>query len=271
MKRRRSPFAGFCCLAIGSALALNAAFLSSVWAEAGTALRDQLSGLAREHGIELKGLNEIQDEPAKEFDPDGDIQAQLAGLLNGHNYVLVTDPSGRVTLVRILRRLERFKAALEPAPPSLEAPPRAEPWQAAQEVRTKGKNRKHVIRTTRSAGAHYIETTLIGPNGEPVELFLQVDTGADAIMLPVSMIEVLGFDREEDLEAGSTTTSEGWVPTERGSLWLVQVESAEAEQVAVRFIEDRYFRHEGVLGRSFLRHFDYLLDDSKAELTLSEK
>jgi hypothetical protein len=45
-----------------------------------------------------------------------------------------------------------------------------------------------VVKTTRHAGRHEVEAVLVGPNGEEYVMPLTVDTGAQELMLPTSLI-----------------------------------------------------------------------------------
>ncbi len=97
-----------------------------------------------------------------------------------------------------------------------------------------------------------------------------LDTGAITIVLPVSMVETLGYDVGK-LKKSWSWTANGKIPVRRGKLDFVQVGHASARDVDVIFVADERLGKKMLLGMSFLGRFHLSIDDEANELTLIPK
>lgn len=131
---------------------------------------------------------------------------------------------------------------------------------------------RHVIPTEYRRDRHTVEAVLIGPSGKPVRVPLILDTGATSIALPASLKAKLGFD-DRNLENGRARTAGGIVPSETGHLLSASVGTAKAGNILVTFIKDRTFGRsdEGLLGMSFLKHFEMTVTDDPARIILASR
>ncbi|QLH38019.1 MAG: clan AA aspartic protease [Defluviicoccus sp.] len=131
---------------------------------------------------------------------------------------------------------------------------------------------QHRILTRIRHGRHSVQAVLEGPNGKPVSVSLILDTGATTIALPASMMAALGFS-DNNLSPGRTRTAGGTVNARSGRLAAVSIGSARAKDVEIIFIDDRTFGRssKGLLGMSFLKHFQMTVSNDPAHIVLVPK
>lgn len=216
-------------------------------------LRGQLIELGAHHNFVVKGLERLDDEPAKVV--VGDLRGQVSALLRDYNFVFIEDGQGGIREVWIFDHKPAQPNSQQPVRPSYQ-PPSQQP------------DRSYSVRTTRRGSHHYVEAALTGPNIRPHSASLLIDTGASTVVLPASMIETLGF-RNVDLRDGWTQAVSGRIPIKRGILASVRVGDAVAENIEVSFIADEYLGNQRILGMSFLRSFRiFSFDDKSSELIL---
>lgn len=220
---------------------LLACAISGVWPDCAEAagLADQLAALAQENGFSVEGLDRLSGEPGR--GAAGDIKDRLKALLQGYNYVLVESRPGQIERLVITGI-----------------------------ARSGGKPSSSTVSTLRVGVHHQVEAILVGPNGVPQTVSVLVDTGASTVVLPASMIAVLGFDAER-LSAGISQTASGQVHTKTGTLSSVTVGPASAENVPVSFIADKRLNGAMLLGMSFLNRFRVTIDDERNEIVLLAK
>ncbi len=230
-------------------------------------LRDQIAALADRHGIAIDGLSMVADAPATRLPDDAPLKQRFEMLLQRHNYLIVTDDAGAIRSLRIIRRMTVEEIA----------------WLGSRPTRQVGRSRtaaprataapnadRHVVRTTRRRGEHYVTATLEGPDEIVQKALLMVSPAVKKVILSVSLIEELGIDRDA-LEAGMVGLWDERVPAEHGSLRSIEVGGAVAEGVAVSFIADTELDGAGLIGQSFLNRYHYSLLDSKSQLILEPR
>ena len=104
-------------------------------------------------------------------------------------------------------------------------------------------------------------------NGKRVERALLIDTGADTLVLPGSMIAALGI-AESGLRKRRVQTANGQVQARIGKLpglWLGDQKVADVE---VAFLEDDKLGSSGLLGMNVLSRYQMTIDDEHDKLTL---
>jgi aspartyl protease family protein len=204
-------------------------------------LRERLETLAQDNGFHVSGLERLGEEDADAPDPGLSLENRVAALLSRYNYMIVGKSGGGIEEIRI--------ASLKQL-----SPRRSETGVAARRL-----------------GDHYqVQAQLTGPNGEPLLVFLLVDTGASTLVLPNSMIRRLGFDPGE-LTPSVSQTAAGQVAVRLGTLPAVRVGEVEAQDVRVAFIANKRLNGARLLGMSFLNRFRFSLDDEHNRLLLLSK
>ncbi len=209
-------------------------------ASAAGSLRAEMARLSRQHGFPVGGLEVLGEETAQV--PAGTLLDRIKSMLQGYNFVLVEDGNGGVR--RLYVTSAKQLAADSP--------------------------QQHVVYLQRHGRQQVISAVLTGSAGNSIQTQLIVDTGANHVVLPVSMIAALGLD-ENGLEEGWSQTANGRVRARFGQLRELRLGSATARDVAVSFIADDRLGGAQLLGMSFLGRFEVTLDPRAARLVLVEK
>jgi aspartyl protease family protein len=97
-----------------------------------------------------------------------------------------------------------------------------------------------------------------------------LDTGATTVVLPLSMVERLGFE-SGDLTDGWSQTAAGRIRVKLGWLQAIKVGRIAEDRVAVAFIEDDQLGNQTLLGMSFLDRFRLTIDDRNERIILMRK
>jgi len=215
------------------------------------AVLPELERLAATHGFALFGTWRIAPD-ARGWLAPGDLPAQLRGLLENVAHIIVQRPDGGIERVIVLGGAA---SAAAPAQARHAAPDDAVPI---------------LLDTQRSGRQHLVSVALETRGGQLIERALLLDTGADLIVLPASLIGALGLNpatlgnRQVQTANGTTVARQGILP----ALWLGE---RRLPAVAVAFIDDRQLGHTGLLGMSALSQFRLTLDDRHDRVILSPR
>jgi len=201
-------------------------------------LRSQIDTLGSRAGFTVIGLERIREASARPT-PEGPTSRQIEELLKGYNYIVIHGTDGGIRELRILNR----GSGSPPTP------------------------QRGVVTSERQGRQHMVEAELVGPTGKKRTVRLVVDTGASTVVLPTSMIELLGFS-EDELEEGEAATANGTVTVKMGTLRSVRVGRAKADDVSVGFIADERIGNQHLLGMSFLGQFRLTIDDKTDRIVL---
>ncbi len=205
----------------------------------GTDLRDQLQQLSTAAKFRVHGLERVTGEPMRAVAHSKPAIEVLKVVLDGFDYVVVNDPRGAIAEVRILGR--------------------------SNPAVTSGRPRHTTVQTTKNGNHQELVAVLIGPNGMMIKSNLVLDTGATTVVLPISVMDDLGFEAST-VRAGWADTAGGRVRIWSGVLGSLAVGTAKASDVAVSFIDDNQLGDRGLLGMSFLSRFKVIVDDAKNEV-----
>jgi clan AA aspartic protease (TIGR02281 family) len=217
----------------------------------------ELERLADVHGFEVRGLEKT--EGAVGDAAEKGLYPRLRTLLENFDHVIIQDPDGGVARVIVLGEIEPF----EPPPPSLPARGAA-PGQPAAE------GGDIVVESVRQGAQHLVQVMLEGQGSAKVQRKLLVDTGADFLVLPLSLASELGMDRRK-LREREMQTANGKVRARIGilpALWLGEQRIAGVETA---FIEDDKMDGNALLGMSVLGRYKLTIDDDKNRITLGGK
>lgn len=127
-----------------------------------------------------------------------------------------------------------------------------------------------VLETIRTGNQHSVRVALESSSGERIERTLLIDTGADSVVLPVSMIAKLGISGDR-LDRREVQTANGKVQAQIGSLPGLWLGTQRVSVVAVAFIDDAKLGNTGLLGMSVLGRYQMTIDDEKGSLTLTRR
>ncbi len=248
-----------CPFAFARALAwplLVLSVLAGVWDGAWAAqveIAPELSRLASAHGFSVAGLEVLEDERGRA--EDAGLYRRLRILLERFDHILVHDANGGVARVIVIGRTNR-----QPPAPKLRIDP------PAGEQASDGAGQIE-LETIRRGSQHSVRVTLEGAGGRRVDRALLIDTGADAVVLPDSMIPALGLDRQR-LESREVQTANGRAEALMGSLEAVWLNGERLPAVAVAFLAMDKLGGTGLLGMSVLGRYRMTIDDERNRLIL---
>jgi aspartyl protease family protein len=215
---------------------------------------DRLSG---ELDFEVRGIEQTQGATAHSAGESTIERLHL--LLEDFDHVIVQAPGAGVERVIILGE----KAAYVPPPMVVESGESSETAPASGD--------EIVLATQRRGAAHLVTLGLESASGgAPIQESMLIDTGADRVVLPVSLISTLGL-APAALQQQQVQTANGAVEARVGRLGAVWVGAKRVEDVEVAFIDDQRLGGTSLLGMSLLGRFRMTIDDEKNQLTLVPK
>jgi aspartyl protease family protein len=234
--------------------------LATAWLPSAMAARvdvaEELERLAAANGFEVVGLQHTTD-AMNRVDAD-ELYPRLRQLLEKFNTVIVQRPGGGIERVIILGA----KVPIE-APPAAPAPP---PGQAATDEAAGDIH----VQTVRRGTSHSVQASLEGGAGQRIQRTLVVDTGADLVVLPASLLNGLGLSTK-DLQEREMQTANGKVPARIGTLPALWLGNTRIAGVEVAFIDDAKLGENALLGMSVLGRYRMTIDDEHGLLTLGGK
>lgn len=233
--------------AVSAALMLGSA--SGLAQSERVAVSTELDRLASLHGFTVRGTEHTAGAFAR-ADPT-DLLPRLRRLLEAFDHVIVQGPAGKVERVLILGEKDPTSA-----PPMV--------------VTSGGPGGEIVLTSVRLGTQHAVQVSLEGPDGARLDQLLLVDTGADFVVLPGSLIQALGLD-PEGLGEREMQTANGLVTAQVGSLAALWLGETRIEGIEVAFIEDEKLSGNGLLGMNVLGRYRLTIDDEHSQITLTAK
>ena len=182
---------------------------------------DQLYNLSETDGIEIQGIDRTISEPKRST--TGGLKQQLRILLSGFNHVIIQSPDGKVERVIIIDKKEP------------------------------GQNRI-ILETKRVGNQRLVDTSISGDGQTWIDVTMLVDTGAEFVVLPETMIAKLGITSEQ-LEERSIQTANGLAKAKTGRLHKIKLGNEILQDAEVAFIEDKLLGGNTLLGMSVLGRF----------------
>ena len=221
-------------------------------------VKPELERLSAELGFEVRGLE--QTEGAKAHSAGESIIERLHLLLEDFDHVIVQTP-GASGVERVIILGE--KAAYVPPPMVVEGSGSPESAAASGDG--------IVLPTQRRGASHLVTLGLeAASGGAPTQESMLIDTGADRVVLPISLISSLGLSPDA-LQSQQVQTANGAVDARVGRLGAIWVGPKRVADVEVAFIDDQRLGGTSLLGMSLLGRFRMTIDDEKNQLTLVPK
>ncbi|MGQ9659349.1 MAG: retropepsin-like aspartic protease family protein [Thermochromatium sp.] len=217
----------------------------------------ELDRLSRELDFDVRGLEQTQGATAHSGGET--IIERLHLLLEDFDHVIVQTPDAGIERVIILGE----KAAYVPPPMVVEGGESPETAPASGD--------EIVLATQRRGAAHLVTLGLESASGgASIQEVMLIDTGADHVVLPVSLISTLGLS-PDTLQQQLVQTANGAIEARIGRVPAIWVGPKRVEDVEVAFIDDQRLGGTSLLGMSLLGRFRMTIDDERNRLTLAPK
>ncbi len=200
-------------------------------------LADQIILLQDRMKFRLSGLDKIADDPAAKV--HGDPEQQLRQALAPYNHIINQTPKGRIEQVVIINKKHKTDPGL-------------------------------LLPTRNQDGHSLVSVDLSGDGAIWQTLEMTVDTGADLIVLPESMITTLGLGEFAFTER-KLQTANGEMIAKIGNLQKIRLAEEILENVEVAFVNDQQLGNNKLLGMSALGRFKLTIDDQSQLITLIKK
>lgn len=242
----------------GRSVLLPGLLAAGLWSGAAAAVQGdvtaELERLMERYGFEIKPAH-LELTRDREGRLEGtELIPRLRALLEDFNYIIVQTPGGGVARVLILGARVPFTPPAVPDKPN-------QPGSTGGDI---------VLETQRVGASHAVTLTLEGEGGRRVQRSLLVDTGADYLVLPASLIPQLGL-AAETLRQQQVMTANGAVDALLGSLPAVWLKDQRVTGVEVAFIDDGRLGGNALLGMSLLGRFRFTIENESNHLLLGTK
>jgi len=223
---------------------------------------EELERLMAAHGFTMKNADLEATRHAIGRAEGEALIPRLRVLLERFDHVIVQTPDGGVERVLILGE----KTAVAPPAPDT-AQGQEQP--AEGEQGTEGTpGAEIVVETQRKGTSHALMLSLEGESGKRVQRPLLLDTGADYVVLPASLLGPLGI-RPSSLRRQPVQTANGTVEAQLGTLTAIWFGSQKVARVATAFIDDSRLGGNALLGMSVLGRFRVTIDDANNRVVLA--
>ncbi|MGZ8151727.1 MAG: retropepsin-like aspartic protease family protein [Methylovulum sp.] len=201
-------------------------------------LLSQIQSLQSRMKIQITGLEKIGNE--EKVSSGGSLDQQLVQVLGAYNHIISRNSKGQIEQVVIINKKQKTDV-------------------------------DRIILPTRYENGHFLVSVSVSGNGALWEtLDMIIDTGADLIVLPESMIENLGI-ADNTFTTRKMQTANGEVNAQVGTLQEVRIAGEILENVTAAFIPDQLLANNSLLGMSALGRYKLIIDDQSRVITLFKK
>ncbi|MDO9105744.1 MAG: retropepsin-like aspartic protease [Methylovulum sp.] len=226
-------------LTLLAALVLTGGNAQAQRTEDGSDLFGQIEALQNRMHIEISGLERIENE-AKALIRDGSLEQQLEQLLAPFNHIISRNTQGKIERVVIINKKQQRET-------------------------------ERIVLPTHAQGRHLMVSVSLSGDGRLWQtLDMIIDTGADLIVLPESMIAGLGLT-DSPFTRHNMQTANGMTEARVGMLRELKIAGETVENVEVAFIADPLLAGNRLLGMSLLGRYQLHIDDKSQLITLFKK
>lgn len=226
---------------------------------------EELERLMAIHGFSMRGGDIEGTREVRGRAEGAELVQRLRTLLEGFDHIIVQRPGGGVERLLILGE----KAAYVPPEPMVVEKDKSDPAEEGDEQAAPAEG-EIVLETRRQGASHAVILAVEGDNGKRVQRVLLLDTGADYVVLPTSLIPQLGIPASA-LSTQPVQTANGRVEAQLGKLAAVWIGERRVEGVDAAFIADDRLGNSGLLGMSLLGRFRVTIDDEHNRVVLAGK
>ncbi len=198
----------------------------------------QIQSLQNLMAIQITGLEKIQNE--EKIITRGTMEQQIEQLLASYNHIISRNNKGQIERIVIVNKKQKTEV-------------------------------ERIILPTTQQGNHFMVSVAISGkdnNWQSIEMI--IDTGADLVVLPESMIAQLGL-ADSTFTHKKMQTANGTTDAKIGKLQELRIAGEIIENVDVAFIADQLLGKNSLLGMSALRRYQINIDDKSQSITLLKK
>ena len=201
-------------------------------------LLQQLQSLQSRMNIQITGLERIRNEET--IMTRGSQEQQIEQLLAPFNHIISRNTKGKIERIVIINKKQK------------------------QEI-------KRIVLPTSLQGNHFVVSVDISGDGSLWQtLDMIIDTGADLVVLPESMIPQLGLS-DSTFTRKKMQTANGLTDAKIGMLKKLKIAGETLENVDAAFIADPLLGNNRLLGMSVLGRYQINIDDKSQLITLFKK
>ncbi|NOT13499.1 MAG: clan AA aspartic protease [Methylococcaceae bacterium] len=218
--------------------ALLTLFVMNVSAQESDSLFQQIQTLQSQMAIQIIGMERIQNED--KVMTSGNPEQQIQQLFASFNHVVSRNAKGQIERIVIINKKQK-------------------------------QDEQGIVLPTNAQGSHRTVPVAISGDGSLWQnLDMVIDTGADLVVLPDSLIAQIGLD-DSNFSHEKIQTANGTVDAKIGKLKELKIAGETVEDVATAFIPDALLGKNSLLGMSVLSHFRITIDDKMQTVTLFKK
>jgi aspartyl protease family protein len=201
-------------------------------------LFSQIQALQNQNNIQVTGLERIQN--AKKIMTSGDLEQQIKQLFASYNHIVSRNTKGKIERIVIINKKQKRKD-------------------------------NRIVLPTSLQGNHFTVSVSLSGDGRVWQTVdMVIDTGADLVVLPESMIDQLGLT-DSKFTLGKMHTANGMADAKIGLLKELKIAGETVENVEVAFIADQLLGENRLLGMSVLGRYQVNIDDKAQLITLIKK
>ncbi|MEQ1622237.1 MAG: retropepsin-like aspartic protease [Methylococcales bacterium] len=201
-------------------------------------LFEQILMLQSQTKIEIVGMERIENEPKALI--RGNTEQQIQQLFASFNHIISRNTKGQIERIVIVNKKEKQEGS-------------------------------RIVLPTKHQGNHLIVPVSISGTGKFWKTMdMLIDTGADLVVLPESMIDQLGM-RDSTFTTEKIQTANGTIDAKIGTLQELKIAGETVENIPAAFIADAQLGSNSLLGMSVLGRFQVTIDDQAQTITLFKK
>jgi len=210
----------------------------SAHAEDSDDLFSQIQALQNQNKIQVTGLERIQN--AEKVMTSGSLEQQVQQLFAPYNHIVSRNIKGQIERIVIINKKQKRKD-------------------------------NRIVLPTSFQGNHFTVSVSLSGDGRVWQTVdMVIDTGADLVVLPESMIDQLGL-ADSKFTLGKMQTANGMADAKIGMLQELKIAGETVENVEVAFIADQLLGENKLLGMSVLGRYQVNIDDKAQLITLIKK
>jgi aspartyl protease family protein len=201
-------------------------------------LFQQIQSLQSRMNIRITGLERIQNE--EKVMTSGSLEQQIEQVLASYNHIISRNAKGQIERIVIINKKQKSEV-------------------------------NRIVLPTSHQGNHFTVSVAISGNGSIWQtLDMIIDTGADLVVLPESMIARLGLT-DSSFTRKKMQTANGITEAKIGILQELKIAGETVENVEAAFIPDALLGKNSLLGMSVLGRYQINIDDKTQLITLFKK